>query len=149
MRWMDAVVDIDKIHDSSSWSCLIRRGGEDFVSQLAPLYFIMRLNVAHIQISKMHESPYFSGMLAEDALKSAVRSVKKGFWLSEYRYVPSTPHMTKLRYRYAIFFRLQGHPKDANRALTYIDSALRLAPGDAAIIKERDNILAWTQQSGQ
>jgi hypothetical protein len=57
--------------------------------------------------------------------------------------------MTKLRYRYAIFFRLQGHPKDANRALTYIDSALRLAPGDAAIIKERDNILAWTQQSGQ
>jgi hypothetical protein len=32
MRWMDAVFDIDKIHESSSWSSLIRRGGEDFVS---------------------------------------------------------------------------------------------------------------------
>jgi hypothetical protein len=119
MVWMDAAVDIDKMHESSSWSHLIRRGGEDFVSQLAPLYFLIRLNITHVQLSKMQESPYFSEMLAEDALKSAVRSLTKDFWMSGYKYIPSTQHMAKLRFRYATFYKIQGYSEDANRALTY------------------------------
>jgi hypothetical protein len=88
-RWMDAAIDIKKLFQSSSWPSLVHRGGESFISQLAPLYFLMRLNIAHIEITFGTE---LSKMIAEDSLRSAVQSLKKGFWMSEYRYVSSAQH---------------------------------------------------------
>lgn len=80
--WADAAVDIDKMVMSSSWGALVTRGGEPFVSQLAELYFLVRLNIAHIQIKSMLQGTsmsYFAGIMAEDALNMAVKSIKKNY----------------------------------------------------------------------
>lgn len=91
LRWQDAVADIDKIHESSSWADLVLRADKAVTSQLAEVYFLIRLNIAHIQISDMHRpaSMYIAGLMAEDALNSAMRSLKNGFWMKDYRYTPS------------------------------------------------------------
>lgn len=100
----------------------------------------MTLNIAHVQIGNMQDMAFGSNFLAEGALISAVRSMKKGFWKSDYKYKPTTQHLTKLRYRYAMFIRLEADPQKADLALRYIDGALNLQPGDAALVKERENM---------
>ena len=146
MGWQDTVYELDKLHQSDSWPNLVRRGGDEFVSQIVPLYFLMQLNIAHIQIGNMQTFAFGSEMLAEGALISALRSTKEGFWKSGYKFKPSVQHLANLRYRNALFMRLEGNPENADRALRYIDAALRLQPGDAALMRERETILAWIQQ---
>jgi hypothetical protein len=149
LTWQDAVLDIDKMVESSSWTTLTKRGGEPFISQLAELYFLVRLNIAHVQISDMQEgrkSAVFAGIMAEDALNSATKSLRKDHWMDGYKYQPSIQRMAKLRYRFALLIRLQAEPGTADRAMTHIDKALRLQPGDAAIMRERINIAAWLQR---
>jgi hypothetical protein len=94
----------------------------------------------------MQTMAFGADVLAEGALNSAVRSMKQGFWKLDYKYRPSTQQLAKLRYRYAMFMRLEGDPKNADRALRYIEGTLRLQPGDAALMREREHILAWIQQ---
>ena len=106
----------------------------------------MQLNIAHIQIANMQNMDFGADIMAEGALKSAVRSMKRGFWKIDYRHNPSVQHLAKLRYRYAMFMRLEASPQNADRALRYIDGVLRLQPGDAALVRERENILAWKGQ---
>ncbi len=144
--WQDAVYDMEKLLESSSWPGLVRRGGDQFVSQVAPLYFLMQLNIAHVQIANMQTMSFGADVLAEGALNSAVRSMTQGFWKLDFKYRPSTQQLAKLRYRYAMFMRLEGDPKNADRALRYIEGGLRLQPGDAALMREREHILAWIQQ---
>ncbi|CAO2648304.1 Nn.00g075710.m01.CDS01 [Neocucurbitaria sp. VM-36] len=147
LRWQDAAVDIDRLHSSSSWAGIVRQGGEFFVSELAELYFLMRLNIAHVQITIMHDPgmAFFAGLMADDSLGCAFKAVEKGFWTSDYMYNPSPKHLAKLQYRRALFFRLQGIADTARLALTHITEALMLQPGDAAILKERKNVVAWIQ----
>ncbi|KAG9195737.1 hypothetical protein G6011_00858 [Alternaria panax] len=144
--WQDTVYEMDNLLQSSSWPNLIRLGSDEFVSQIAPLYFLMQLNIAHIQIGNMQDFAFGSEILAEGALLSAVRSMKPGFWKSDYKYKPSVQHLAKLRYRYAMYMRLDENPEGADRALTYIDAAIRLQPGNVALMRERENIRAWIQQ---
>jgi hypothetical protein len=149
LEWADAALEIDKMVQSSSWEALVKRGGESFVSQLAEPYFLVRLNVAHVQIMSMSQRPgsaYFAGVMAEDNLNMAVKAIMKDYWMKVYRYRPSIQHLAKLRYRYALLLRLQAEPGTEDRASKYIESALQLQPGDPAIVKERDNIVAWVQR---
>lgn len=60
-----------------------------------------------------------------------------------YKYQPSEKHRAKLLYRLALIKRLLAKPATAEDALRFIDRALRLQPGDVAILQERDNIVAW------
>jgi len=149
LTWQDAAVDIDKITGSSAWPRLVARGGQPFVSQLAELYFLVRLNIAHIQLTQMTEDPsfaYFAGLMAEDALQCAFESIKQGYWMEGFKYQPANKHVAKLRYRIALCGRLQREPGTAETALKWVDGALRLQPGDAAIIKERERIVAWVER---
>ncbi|EAT90819.1 hypothetical protein HBI56_216340 [Parastagonospora nodorum] len=151
LAWADAAVDIDKILASGAWPALVRRGGKHFVSQLAELYFLLRLNLAFIQIANIQENPgmaFYAAIIAEESLNSAARSTKKSHWMEGYKYRPSIQHLAKLRYRFAVLIRLKREPGTADRALMYIDAALQLQPGDASIMKERDSILVWLQSGG-
>jgi len=65
--------------------------------------------------------------------------------MKDYKYVPSDTQTAKLRYRCALFYRLQGNPDDALWALETIEDALELQPGDAAITRERETILVWVK----
>jgi hypothetical protein len=147
--WQDAALDIDKIVESSSWPTLIKRGGQSFISQLAELYFLVRLNAAHVQLLDMQEGikpAMFAGIMAEDALNSATKSLRQDHWMVGYKYRPSVQRMARLQYRFALLIRLQAEPGTAERAMTHIDNALRLQPRDMGIIRERDNIVAWLQR---
>jgi hypothetical protein len=129
-----------------SWSTLTTHGGERFASELAELYFLVRLNIAHIKVSNMISTPdmaYYKGIMAEGALSSATRSLRQDHWMNGYKYRPANKHLAKLRYRFALLTRLQGEEGTEVRALRRIEGALRLQQGDAAILKERENILAW------
>jgi len=151
IAWADAAVDIDKIVASGAWPDLVKRGGQSFVSRLAEMYFLLRLNMVHIQIANIMENPgmaFYAAIIAEDSLNSAARSIKKNHWMEGYKYRPSIQHLAKLRYRYAVLIRLKHEPGTADRALMYIDAALQLQPGDPAIMKERDNIVAWLRSTG-
>jgi hypothetical protein len=146
LTWQDAAVDIDKITGSTAWPKLVARGDQTFISQLAELYFLVRLNIAHIQLAQMIEDPasaYFAGIMAEDALDCAVKSIKQDYWMKGFKYRPADKHAAKLRYRLALLGRLQREPGTAGTALRYVDGALRLLPGDATILKERERIVAW------
>lgn len=151
IAWADAAVDIDKIVASGAWPALVKRGGESFVSQLAEMYFLLQLNMVHIQIANIMENPgmaIYAAIIAEDSLNSAARSIRKNHWMEGYKYRPSIQHLAKLRYRFAVLSRLKDEPGTADRALIYIDSALQLQPGDPAIMKERDYIAVWLQSTG-
>lgn len=148
LYWQDAALEVDKAQRSDSWPHLVRKANDAFVPELAELYFLTRLNIAHIQLSKMKDpiQLFSAGLMAEDALESAMRSLKMDFWQSGYSYTPSTPQLSKLRYRYALFLRLQAEPDTAARAIMYIEKALRLQPDDSIIFQERENIRAWQRR---
>ncbi|KAI1523634.1 hypothetical protein PtrSN002B_011171 [Pyrenophora tritici-repentis] len=115
--------------------------GEDFVSQLAAIYFLVQLNIAHVQVGAM---PGFAPeLLGENALIMVIKSVRENYWMKDYKYTPSPEHLAKLQYRMAMFYRLQGDHLNARLALTYINGAYRLQIGDAVIWREREKIVAW------
>lgn len=76
---------------------------------------------------------YYEGIMAQDALHSAVRSMRQDHWVKGYKYRPSDQHMAKLKYRLALLTRLRGEPDTEDRALRYTEGALRLEPDDATI----------------
>lgn len=147
LKWADTAVEIDELLETNSWLKLVSQGKEDFVSQLAPVYFLMRLNIAHVHITKWAENTFVAESLAEDSLMCAIKSLKKDYWMKGYKYTPSRQHMAKLRFRYATFLRLQREPGSQDRALMFINGALDMQPGDAAILGEKENILEWMRQS--
>ncbi|KAI4911227.1 uncharacterized protein J4E92_010282 [Alternaria infectoria] len=144
--WQDAVYDMDQSRESNSWPNVVRKGGDAFVAEMAALYFLMQLNIAHIQIANMQKNAFGAELLADGALNSATRSLKPGFWKPDYKYRPSPQQFAKLRYRYAMFMRLEENPQNANRALSFIDKALVSQPGDGVLLRERENILGWIQR---
>jgi hypothetical protein len=148
LAWQDAAVDIDKMLASSSWPKLVKRGGERFISQLVELYFLLRLNIGQVQITTIQTGPgsAFAGVMGEDALNSAARSILKDHWMVGYKYRPSDKHKAKLLYRLALIKRLLDKTTTAEDALRYIDRALQLQPGDMAILQERNNIVAWLER---
>jgi hypothetical protein len=131
---------------SSSWAALVGNGRERFVSQIAELYFIVLLNMAQAQITmpqRSEQDAHVCGFLGKDALEYAVKSLKRGHWMDGYRYRPAGKLLAKLAYSFALVIRLQADLGGSDRALRYIDRALGLLPGDAAILQERNNIRAW------
>ncbi|RMZ72791.1 tetratricopeptide-like helical [Pyrenophora seminiperda CCB06] len=141
--WLDAALDIDNTRESTAWPKLVRRGGQDFVSQLAHVYFVMQLNIVHIYLQEM---PGFVGeRLAENALNMAVRSIRQDYWMNEYKYRPPVTLFAKLLFRNATFYRLKGDPRKASQALMYIEKALQVQPGDATLVREREKILEWKE----
>ncbi|KAI1516724.1 hypothetical protein Ptr86124_003661 [Pyrenophora tritici-repentis] len=127
--------------DSGLAAAVIFLAQADFVSQLAAIYFLVQLNIAHVQVGAM---PGFAPeLLGENALIMVIKSVRENYWMKDYKYTPSPEHLAKLQYRMAMFYRLQGDHLNARLALTYINGAYRLQIGDAVIWREREKIVAW------
>ena len=146
LKWQDATVEIDMLIVSSSWPDLVRQGKEEFVSQLAQVYFIMRLNIIHVQLSNWSESSFVAEVLADDSLNCAFKSLKQDYWVKGYKHIVSATHRAELLFRYATFLRLQADPGNKERALKFINLALQRQPGDPGILREKDTILEWMRQ---
>ena len=144
--WQDAARNIQGMHASTSWEALVGHGGESFIFQLAELYFIVLLNMAQAQITvsqRAGSDPHMCGYLGDVALNCAKRSLNPGHWMTGYKYQPAAKLLAKMTYRLALVIRLRADVGIADRALHHIDRAVELLPGDAAILQERNNILAW------
>jgi hypothetical protein len=147
LKWQDAAVEIDMLLSSSSWSGLIRLGKEEFVSQLAQIYFLMRLNIIQVQLFKWLENSFMAELLAEDSLNCAYNSLKKDYWMTGYKHEVSAKHMAKLQFRLATFLRMKAAPGDQDRALKLINMAIRKQPGDPGLLRERERIVEWMRQA--
>lgn len=143
LKWQDAALEIEQLRQGSSWKALAEKGGVPFVARLAEIYFLMKLNIAHIKITGMAKGELYSDLMAEDALTCAIQSLTNNYWMPDFQWRPSTVHKAKLRYRHAIFLRLQGDPQTVRTAVTSIEVAYRMLPDDAGIVRERAAILAW------
>jgi hypothetical protein len=147
--WLDGTLEAESIKDGSSWENLVKKGGKPFLDRIAETYFLIKLNVAHVNVSLFQStgSPY--GMiLARDALSQAQLSVTANWWTENYKFVPAMAQRAKLRYRQALLWRLAGDPERVRDALVAINMAVRAAPGDAAIMKEKEAILEWMATFG-
>ncbi|KAF1955154.1 hypothetical protein CC80DRAFT_474478 [Byssothecium circinans] len=145
MIWLDTAAEIEKLHAGSSWASLIDQSDEVFIAKIAEIYFLLKLNIAHVQLTGM-ERPvpglFALGMLASDALDCAVRSLRKDYWKKDFRWRPSAVHKAKMYYRYAVYWRLEGGKGTLKEALKFINKARELVPNDAAVVREHEKILA-------
>ncbi|KAF2250516.1 hypothetical protein BU26DRAFT_517348 [Trematosphaeria pertusa] len=151
LAWQDTALDIERIHRGSSWAGLATRGGPDFLARMAELYFLLELNIAHVHLIGMERGipnyPTFD-FQAEQALEMARSSIKKSFWADDWKWQPSAVQKAKLCYRTALFLRLEGRMEHAGAAMAWVEQALRLVPGDAAILREKEKIAAWVELGG-
>ncbi|KAF9700437.1 hypothetical protein EKO04_001964 [Ascochyta lentis] len=148
LKWQDAALEIEQLHQGSSWSMLTEKGGVPFVTRLAELYFLMKLNSAHVQINAMQKGGLYADVMAKDALTTALLSLRKDHWMRGFRWRPTDVQRAKWRYRHALFLRLDGDPSTISGAVSSIESAHRLLPNDAGIARERETILAWRDSTG-
>jgi hypothetical protein len=98
LKWQDAALDIEQLRAGSSWATLTGKGGIPFVSRLAEIYFLMKLNVGHIMINAMTKSEFCTDLQAEDAMVIAMNSLKQDYWMSGNKLNPSDVHKAKLFY---------------------------------------------------
>jgi hypothetical protein len=128
---------------SSSWPALSRYDDEQFIPELAEIYFLVALNLAHMFL----KDGRVPNRDAAHLLFNAAQSLAMDHWKQGYQYQPSNQHLAKLKYRLAVLLRLHAVPGSQNRALEYIDNALQLQPQDKVLMEERDKIVAWTRAS--
>jgi hypothetical protein len=149
LTWQDAALDIERIHQGSSWNALTERGGEAFVAEVSNLYFALKLNIAHVQLLGI-QSPRLGFPAAigivKDALGCARASMRQDYWRKGFQYQPPDTQWAKCCYRQSLCFRLEGDPSKTDMALRLINKAIRKAPGDATILAEKDAILAWSRR---
>jgi hypothetical protein len=142
--WMYTSFSIQTMFNSSSWPALSSYDDEQFIPQLAEIFFLVALNLAHLFLKDervpVRTAAYF--------LLNANESLAMDHWKQRYQYQPSNQHLAKLEYRLAVVLRRQAVPGSQHRALEYIDNALQLQPQDKVLMEERDKIVAWTRDSG-
>ena len=143
LKWQDAALEIEQLRVNSSWEQLTEQGGIPFVSRLAEIYFVMKLNVLHVSISNIQAHQPFADVLATDVSNMAMKSLKTGYWMEGYKWSPSTMYKAKFWYRYATIIRLTNDTRWAEQAVRGIGVAHTLLPDDAAIARERDAVMAW------
>ncbi|KAJ0119371.1 hypothetical protein J7T55_013610 [Diaporthe amygdali] len=145
--WTKAIADIDTLRKGNQWSRLVHEGGQQFIDQLADLYFRLHLNLAHQCMSIFITLPTEASAIANIFLTATTRSLETGYWKEGFTWRPSDELRAKLHFRMARVFRLQGDRNFAQRAMHEIDEALLLRPGDPAILKERHDLQAWISQA--
>lgn len=144
--WQDAALEIEQLVVSSSWPALVGKAGQPFAAQLAETYFLMKLNILHVQIGRVQTRQPYAEVLAADNMEMALRALKKGYWMEGYQWRPSDVHRAKFCYRQALLLRLMGKGRDVERAVESIECACRLVPGDAAIERGMGLVMEWRRR---
>lgn len=143
LAWQDAALEIEQLQKGGSWKKLTDKGEASFVSHIAEIYFLMKLNIAHIKIASMQKGELYADILVQDTLSMAMKSMRDDHWMPGFRYRPTEAQKAKLAYRHALFLRLDGSLRNVDAAARTIEVAHKLAPNDAAVARERATILAW------
>lgn len=155
-KWSEALMRMRRIHSSASWPLLLARGGPDFATTFADLFFTTILNDVQARLRHMQSpSTPSSTILAMGAeiTSDLHEAADIPSLFSDYgaTYSPPQPLMAKMAYRAALCWRLVGQvsrtleAKDEalHAALGNIKDAVEVAPGDQTILREREAIFRW------
>ncbi|KAF2450370.1 hypothetical protein P171DRAFT_426764 [Karstenula rhodostoma CBS 690.94] len=147
--WEEAVNDIERIHQSSSWKNLCVQGDTAFIDAVVELYFLMCLNITHVQLSGIekpirgyprthHAHIYLS--LAEQQIDRVMNSRQPNWWKQDYAWEPSDAQLAKLLFRQAMCRKadslLNGEPVGMIEAIRTLELARQMVPEDVAIKRE-------------
>lgn len=139
--WMRDILEIDILRKGSDWLGLVHHGGEQFIHQVAEIYFQLNLNCAHINLRERQNEVLVERI--ERILGRASMAMRTGHWKEGFTWRPSEGLEAKLHFRKARSYRLRGDLSYAQRALSEVDQALRLRPDDPAILRERQLVSEW------
>lgn len=134
--WFRDVTEITALRTNKQWPRFVQEGGEHFITQLAEIYFRLNLNCAHLFLSFEDES--VGARVATYTLGNARQAMFPGHWKEGFTWQPPRELHAKFHFRAARFLRLIGEDViDFQLASNHLDHALRLCPGDPAILMER------------
>jgi hypothetical protein len=151
-HWSRALLNINRLMNSSSGEKLREAGGPGFVNRMMALYFDLCSNRAQNYINTMREN------LSD---RNPVRSYGEGFFNSidgtrdseihsilfpGTTWTPSQQQMAKVLYREAVGCRLIGDAQFVGQAESAIERAVTLVPGDAELEREKDRISQWKRR---
>lgn len=151
--WEEAVNDIERMHQSSSWKTLVTKGDISFVNAMVELYFLMCLNITHVQLTGIdrpirgypsaHNSPVYLS-LAEQQIERVVNARKPNWWKKDHTWEPSDAQLAKLLFRQAMCEKadavMNREPNIMVDAINTLDMARQIVPDDAAIKRERERM---------
>lgn len=142
LKWQDAALEIEQLHEGSSWVPLIQKGGVPFVTRLAK----KDQRCAHPNwqyIGRKAVCRYNGGRCSYHGDEVIAKGV-----LDAFQWQPTDVHLAKFYYRLALFMRLSGDPSRVDAALGWIKSAHRLLPIDVIIADELETILEFKEMTG-
>jgi len=159
-KWSVAIVQLNRIHRSSSWRSLLRNGGRDFASAFEGLYFTTSTDCTQEKLRKMQipsTPPATVIALGLEVIQAwgDYNHMSDNLKHNGSSYTP--PVVLQIRYAYnlALCLRLMSVSSDSaefssntlRRAGELIVDALRLAgPHDVVIMREVQLIRALTEE---
>lgn len=143
--WTQDIIEIDVLREGGNWSRLVQQGGEEFIHQLAEMYFQLNLNCLHINLRAPIDEELTK--VTETFLLRAQGAMKTGCWKAGFTWRPSEGLEAKLHFRTARFYRLRGDPSDVQQAINEIGQASQLCPDDPVILRERQLLSEWAAEA--
>ncbi|OAG01022.1 uncharacterized protein CC84DRAFT_1263082 [Paraphaeosphaeria sporulosa] len=151
--WEEAVNDIERMHQSSSWKNLCVKGDTAFVDAMVELYFLMCLNITHVQLTgidkpipgypRTHDAHVYLS-LAEQQIDRVMNARQPNWWRKDYVWEPSDAQLAKLFFRQAMCRKadalLNGEPICMVDAIRTLELARQIVPDDAAIKREAESM---------
>lgn len=147
--WEEAINDIERIHQSSSWRSLTASDNTTFIDSLVEIYFQMCLNVTRVQLNGTEKpiSGYPKSHSRFAHLEIAVHQIDRianarteDWWKEGYTWEPSEAQVAKLLFRHAMCFKadalLNDDPETMLRALTKLAVVAQYTPDDVAVRRE-------------
>lgn len=133
--WFRDATEITALRTNKQWARFVQEGGEHFITRLADIYFRLNLNCAHLFMG--FEGDGIFARVTQNVLENADQAMTTGYWDEGFTWQPPRELRAKLHFRTARSFRLRGDPMDFQAAMSELDDALQLCPGDSAILTER------------
>jgi hypothetical protein len=151
--WEEAVNDVERIHQSSSWQNLCVKGGNAFIDAVVELYFLTCLNITHVQLTgierpipgypRTHDALVYLS-LAEQQIDRVMNARHPDWWKKDYAWEPSDAQLAKLLFRQAMCRKadalLNREPMSMIDAIRHLELARQIMPGDAAIKREAEKM---------
>ena len=154
--WEEAINDIERIHQSSSWCSLIKQQPDNkFIEDIVELYFMMCLNVTRVQLTgtespipgypKTHNKHAYLA-LAEAQIDRVMNARKPDLWKKDYTWEASEAQLAKLLFRQAMWMkadsRLNGDLERMMDAMKQLALVAQFVPDDVAVRREMESLEA-------
>lgn len=151
--WETAIGDIEHIHKSSAWENLVVKGKTTFLDAIAELYFLLCLNVVHVQLMGIEKpirgyqplrSQEWHLNYAAMHMKLSNASSTPSQWWRQHHWEPSDEQKAKYMFRRAMWLKAKAEIEYDYESMLDATKVLELllihAPDDPAVKREMDSL---------